>query len=506
MHDTCEDFDLCENCEALPIPVHPISHPLLKMKLPTVKIPVVWKPNAVPPFPSFPIPSPIQSPQSPLPPANEPAPFHPSSFVTMGPDSVYPTGPSRAQTPDYGCMRACSPIAPPSPIDPFHWTSRQSIPYCRLPVSPPTPMTDLPPCLPTQDEDLTSAHAFMARMMAGVMTPEPLCMPTPLPDSPIPSPVIRHAPLIPFSIPTPDVLTECLDQPSRASTPPAQLPQCFNRNEDVQIHTPVVEDIAEGIAGGISTPSDVPTSSSSSKSIPKLGPISDSDMQELWPEFTSMFKHLLQPSPPPTTVVVPTPSDLMPGAMFSEEPEAASALNTSSEAPTTVDESPLVGEPLLCRPLMPETEKPLVDRCLSDFFNSLLRDTNNPPPLPAQNDEAELSPIVVVPPFESPKMPSPTTPFWQSVMARPNQPLLAEFVSDNNIADGQIFPPGAEFVKSWRMRNDGERDWPETTELVFVAGDRLAPYAGAPTKVKVGVVKSGAEVELVSGEMKVRRC
>src|SRR6202012_207276 len=48
-------------------------------------------------------------------------------------------------------------------------------------------------------------------------------------------------------------------------------------------------------------------------------------------------------------------------------------------------------------------------------------------------------------------------------------PLRASFVADNNIPDGQIFPPGAEFVKSWRMRNDGPGPWPAETELVFVA-------------------------------------
>lgn len=32
MHPSCPDFDLCENCEALPQPVHPTSHPFLKLK------------------------------------------------------------------------------------------------------------------------------------------------------------------------------------------------------------------------------------------------------------------------------------------------------------------------------------------------------------------------------------------------------------------------------------------------------------------------------------------
>ncbi|KAG8974064.1 hypothetical protein FRB90_009844, partial [Tulasnella sp. 427] len=30
-HPSCPDFDLCENCEALPQAVHPRSHPLLKL-------------------------------------------------------------------------------------------------------------------------------------------------------------------------------------------------------------------------------------------------------------------------------------------------------------------------------------------------------------------------------------------------------------------------------------------------------------------------------------------
>ncbi|KAJ3002957.1 hypothetical protein NUW54_g5564 [Trametes sanguinea] len=80
--------------------------------------------------------------------------------------------------------------------------------------------------------------------------------------------------------------------------------------------------------------------------------------------------------------------------------------------------------------------------------------------------------------------------------------LQAEFVSDNNILDGQIFPPGAEFVKSWRMRNNGEVDWPEATEVVFVAGDRMAPGNGSPRKYHVGAVKAGEEIEVIAGEMK----
>ena len=87
---------------------------------------------------------------------------------------------------------------------------------------------------------------------------------------------------------------------------------------------------------------------------------------------------------------------------------------------------------------------------------------------------------------------------------RPPTPTLsATFVSDNNIPDGQFFPPGAEFVKSWKMLNSGNTAWPEDCHLVFVAGDRLAPFEGSPRQVKIGAVPPGAEVEVTSGEMKV---
>ncbi|KAI9462409.1 hypothetical protein BJY52DRAFT_1116259 [Lactarius psammicola] len=74
------------------------------------------------------------------------------------------------------------------------------------------------------------------------------------------------------------------------------------------------------------------------------------------------------------------------------------------------------------------------------------------------------------------------------------------FVADNNIPDGQIFPPGAEFVKSWRMRNDGPGSWPAETELVFVAGDKLV--IDKTERFKVGSVSPGEEVDVWTGEMK----
>ena len=82
-------------------------------------------------------------------------------------------------------------------------------------------------------------------------------------------------------------------------------------------------------------------------------------------------------------------------------------------------------------------------------------------------------------------------------------PLMASFISDTTVPDGQIFPPGAEFVKSWRMLNDGSSDWPETTELHYTAGEKFSLDHRSFEKVKVGKVAAGVEVDVWTGELKV---
>ena len=81
--------------------------------------------------------------------------------------------------------------------------------------------------------------------------------------------------------------------------------------------------------------------------------------------------------------------------------------------------------------------------------------------------------------------------------------LEATFVMDT-VPDGQIFPPGAEFVKSWRMMNNGG-DWPETTELHYVSGEKFSPdLHSVSSAVRVGAVTAGTEVQVWSAELKVR--
>ena len=199
--------------------------------------------------------------------------------------------------------------------------------------------------------------------------------------------------------------------------------------------------------------------------VPHLGPIANTEWRELWPELTSVLKHLLQPPTPPAVHQSEVPgSSEKPGEM-QEEQELKEASATSQDFETAV-ESPLAQEPLLSRPEGSHTPERT-----RDFGHNLVEYLNR-----------------VIPPL--PALPPP-----------PRSTYHATYVLDNNISEGQIFPPGAEFVKSWRVRNDGSTAWPEETSLRFVAGDRLAPLDVAKT-VPVGAVQPGDEVDLHGGDMK----
>lgn len=181
-----------------------------------------------------------------------------------------------------------------------------------------------------------------------------------------------------------------------------------------------------------------------------------------------MFRHLLQPSESTAAtsaeaVAVPA---TMPGGITVETQETPTS---AREYRTAADVSPLADEALLSRPAPAE----MVER--SRDFGHNLRELLN-----------RVSPLL-------PALPTPPI-----VAAH----CRATFISDNNISDGQIFPPGAEFVKSWKMHNDGDVAWPEETTLRYVAGDRLSPAEGSTLHVHIGCVLPGADVELVGGEMK----
>ena len=47
---------------------------------------------------------------------------------------------------------------------------------------------------------------------------------------------------------------------------------------------------------------------------------------------------------------------------------------------------------------------------------------------------------------------------------------IFSFVGDIGVNDGEKFPPGAKFTKTWRLRNDGGDPWPQPLELIHTGG------------------------------------
>jgi hypothetical protein len=101
-------------------------------------------------------------------------------------------------------------------------------------------------------------------------------------------------------------------------------------------------------------------------------------------------------------------------------------------------------------------------------------------------------------------VPPPVSPSAQSKISNPRISLSAAFVEDVTVPDGQVFPPGAEFVKCWRLMNDSGCEWPESTELIFIAGDLLSAAVPARDEISVPVGKTGPgeTIEVWTGELK----
>jgi hypothetical protein len=229
-------------------------------------------------------------------------------------------------------------------------------------------------------------------------------------------------------------------------------------NKDVDPATKSAGD--QFVASGVMTPH-IPGSLSP---VPRIVAFNNEQWSDLWPDMKDMLNNILTPAA--------SSSNFERRVTVSDHIIHAKDVSdiTTPEIPTTAELSSIATEE---------------------------DDVRQISPVPEIFDE----PQVVPHPVESPKDVESTS---SSVGGsnEPEVPLRATFLSDNNIPDGQVFPPGAEFMKSWKMLNDGSRDWPETTQLMFVAGDKLTTenHQGI---VKIGLVPAGADIDVWTGEMKV---
>jgi hypothetical protein len=101
--------------------------------------------------------------------------------------------------------------------------------------------------------------------------------------------------------------------------------------------------------------------------------------------------------------------------------------------------------------------------------------------------------IVVVPPEPTPT-PAPT--IEPTAVVDPDCVPSARFVEDVTVPDDSLYNSGVTFVKTWRVRNDGECTWEPGTTWVWISGDLL----GAQSPVEVELAEPGRIVD-VSVEM-----
>jgi hypothetical protein len=113
------------------------------------------------------------------------------------------------------------------------------------------------------------------------------------------------------------------------------------------------------------------------------------------------------------------------------------------------------------------------------------------------SDPAEIAVTVKPAPTPTPP-PAPTTAPEITSTAEQAPPLPqdctydAAFVEDVTIPDNTEVASGADFVKTWRMRNSGTCDWRPGVKFVFAAGEQM----GGPASVDLPPTPAGTTVDV----------
>lgn len=94
-----------------------------------------------------------------------------------------------------------------------------------------------------------------------------------------------------------------------------------------------------------------------------------------------------------------------------------------------------------------------------------------------------------------PPIPPPPTlpPTPASALRQPTDCILrAAFVTDVSIPDNTRLAPGSEFVKTWRLRNNGTCDWGPGFQFAFFKGEQM----GGPAAVDLPSTPAGTTVDI----------
>ncbi|KAK7007044.1 hypothetical protein R3P38DRAFT_3034986 [Favolaschia claudopus] len=540
MHPECPDFDLCNDCEAFPIPMHPDTHPLLKMRSPGTVVPTVYRVGQ-----TTLIPQEAQRGRSPVPTqlARTPSPAFCRGF--------YPTTNERRNTmPASFFDSAPSPIPPPSPFFFRSESSRSSSPVTAY-HAPPRPLS--PPQLPRQQSPmmmpggLYDEPAFARQPQPqsyGYYRPASRFSHSPSPSPPLfrrsPSPVATprrvawaspvsyraaYEPLYPNS--TPQLMQPPHPVQPWATWQPHTTQSRREENEqdrqqdmrDEETRRRLIQESQEEI---------YKAAEREAERHARLQLVEEQQMR---------WAAAALPPTPPTEPAWRKSSEELRHLMQHDTEPAINAFSRLSvqEEPAAVMDSPLTGEALLSVSAatssaannalfhLSQAHKELTRReeaaRITPFNHSLaalLNGYDSENETEKKNEDLlvsitkeEPTPISTPSPVSTPAIIPPAAPSLAPAavpvpipVPAPILGLRATFVNDVTLPDGQIFPPGAEFMKCWKMANSGSVEWPVNTELVHVAGERLAREFNGPASVLVGTVQVGEEVDLWTGELK----
>ncbi|EGO20236.1 hypothetical protein SERLADRAFT_442372 [Serpula lacrymans var. lacrymans S7.9] len=397
MHTNCPDFDLCASCEALPIPVHPAIHPLLKMKTVDTVIPTVYR---------FGQKSLIEQYGGEM--AFSDLPTRNSSHCDRSRSSSASFGTPKVDTRDIVASLS------PGPDGLQHYAHTAQVSDTGKPVEVFESRIHTP--LAVLTSQIISRNG--CEMSVGKEEEEP-------PYPAFKSPLVR---------------------PSSCSA---------HSSEDQVAHSVLM-------------PSQSPPAEESN--LPAHLPDSSYDtFHESWPGFSRGIKHLTRSHS---------------SSSKAQESLVELSLGTGFTRPHG---SGSVGD--LVAPSLFEPDVQMVQMSPS-VVTSAPRSPSISTCLAASTYAA---PVNVEEEAQSNQKMTPQIP---STYPR----LNSAFLADTTVPDGQIFPPGAEFVKSWRLLNNGDNAWPETTEIQFLAGESFAH--DSEQLAKVGKVDPGEEIDVWTGELK----
>lgn len=152
---------------------------------------------------------------------------------------------------------------------------------------------------------------------------------------------------------------------------------------------------------------------------------------------------------------------------------------TSTQVPPTVDQS--AAYTAAAETLFVRYTQSAGETAVAQLTQMALNPTDTPAP-PTATATASVTPTLFVP-----------TPLPPTATSMPRFCEWAEFIGDVTVQDNTIFPPRANFTKTWRFRNIGSCNWNQAYSIVFLGGDRL----GGSTAVSLpGVVRPGEIVDV----------